>query len=255
MFFCDDCHNTGFIASAYPQYPNQTLRCVCRYGTYSRTTDDSIGAKILPFSDSERLSGEGMEKTILENPSYEAYRVAESETSKKFKRCEKCLGFGRYKDVASVEHVCGECETGIKLKSEKDEAQCREIEAKIKELYLKAEKHKPLKTHISGEELLLRLEKIMMKSLDTAKRKNTDYAGQGGNSDGFANLRMVETLTHGAISTEHGFITRMTDKFSRVISLVMSGKQPEVVDESLTDTLIDFGNYCYLMAIYRGAGE
>jgi len=111
-----------------------------------------------------------------------------------------------------------------------------------------------LKKTISGVELLRRFEALAEEMAETARRKNADYAGTGQNQDGFANLRMIETLSHGAISTEMGFLTRISDKYSRVMSLITSNKEPEVIEESLTDTLIDMANYCLLFAIYRGAG-
>jgi len=43
-------------------------------------------------------------------------------------------------------------------------------------------------------------------------------------------------------------ITRMYDKFNRVISLTKGAKN-EIIDESLKDTLLDLSNYCLMYII------
>lgn len=79
----------------------------------------------------------------------------------------------------------------------------------------------------------------------TTVAKNHDYAGNG--DDPFSNFRQVEKL--GLCSSEVGFVTRMTDKLSRIISFINSGTLM-VKDESVQDTLIDLANYCILMSAY-----
>ena len=86
--------------------------------------------------------------------------------------------------------------------------------------------------------------------VDTVRRKNADYAGQGGNADAFANFHMIERLSNGAITTEQGFLTRMSDKFSRLVSLVTSGKEAQVKNESIGDTAIDQAAYSILFKIF-----
>jgi len=80
---------------------------------------------------------------------------------------------------------------------------------------------------------------------DILKRKNADYSGT--NPDPFFNFTKVEIL--GIASTEQGFLTRMNDKFSRVITFVQKGSL-QVADETVEDTLIDLANYSLLMAAY-----
>lgn len=75
--------------------------------------------------------------------------------------------------------------------------------------------------------------------------KNHDYTGK--NVSPFANFEKVERL--GICSTEQGFLTRMSDKLSRVISFVEQGVL-KVEDEKIEDTLIDLANYSLLMAAY-----
>ena len=83
------------------------------------------------------------------------------------------------------------------------------------------------------------------KMTEITKKKNADYAGPG--NDPFANFTRVEKM--GICSTEQGFLTRMTDKMSRLSSFVQVGKL-EVLDESVEDTLLDLANYAILMAGY-----
>lgn len=81
---------------------------------------------------------------------------------------------------------------------------------------------------------------------EVTRRKNADYTGNG--TDPFANFTRVEAL--GVCSTEQGFLTRMTDKMSRLASLVAQGNAAQVKDESVKDTLLDLANYCVLLAGY-----
>ncbi len=77
------------------------------------------------------------------------------------------------------------------------------------------------------------------------QNKNADYTGAS--DDPFFNFTRVEATD--ICSTEQGFLTRMTDKSSRLISFVKQGVL-KVKDESVRDTLLDMANYCILMAAY-----
>lgn len=103
---------------------------------------------------------------------------------------------------------------------------------------------------MTGEELVTAHRRIVDEMHQICKNKNADYAGQGGAADAFANLSMIEQLSHGAIKTETGLITRMSDKFSRLISLITTGNEAKVKSESVEDTLLDLANYCILTVIY-----
>ena len=72
---------------------------------------------------------------------------------------------------------------------------------------------------------------------DTYKRKNSDY----GNSVGDTYEKF------GDIS----FLTRITDKYNRILSLVDKGECGEVKDEALEDTILDLANYCLLWLVER----
>jgi len=77
------------------------------------------------------------------------------------------------------------------------------------------------------------------------KAKNADYTGT--NTDPFANFAKVDLM--GICSVEQGFLVRMSDKVSRIISFVQKGVLT-VKDESIEDTLLDLANYAILMAGY-----
>ena len=72
---------------------------------------------------------------------------------------------------------------------------------------------------------------------DTYKRKNSDY----GNSVGDTYEKF------GDIS----FLTRITDKYNRILSLADKGECGEVKDEVLEDTILDLANYCLLWLVER----
>lgn len=82
---------------------------------------------------------------------------------------------------------------------------------------------------------------------EITKKKNQDYGG--GTDDAFYNFTNVEIL---GIKPEHGFLTRMFDKFSRIASFV---KQGELRNESVKDSLLDLANYSILLAGYLKSRE
>lgn len=99
--------------------------------------------------------------------------------------------------------------------------------------------------------LLAFLESETQRMLKIARAKNQDYAGEGA-KDPFANFTRVEAL--GICTPEVGFLTRMSDKLSRIASITASGKTA-VKDESVKDTLRDLANYSLLMLAYLASKE
>ena len=49
------------------------------------------------------------------------------------------------------------------------------------------------------------------------------------------------------------FLTRITDKYNRILSLADKGECGQVKDEGLNDTILDMANYCILWVIEREA--
>jgi len=89
--------------------------------------------------------------------------------------------------------------------------------------------------------LLASLRADVKRMLEIAEAKNHDYGGKDSNA--FANFMAVEHL--GAASAEAGITVRMTDKLSRIITLL--NKEAKVADESITDTLLDLANYALIL--------
>lgn len=88
-------------------------------------------------------------------------------------------------------------------------------------------------------------ESCVQNMVEITKKKNHDYTGA--TDDPFANFTLVERA--GITKTEVGFLTRMSDKMSRINSFVQKGTLL-VEDESVHDTLMDLANYCILMSGY-----
>ena len=97
------------------------------------------------------------------------------------------------------------------------------------------------------EELLKHHEVLCKQARDLMDKKNRDYAGNDG-KEPFANFTRVESM--GICSTEQGFMVRLTDKMSRLSSILQSGKT-NVTNETFDDTLVDVINYIVLLSAYR----
>lgn len=85
---------------------------------------------------------------------------------------------------------------------------------------------------------------LCLKMVEITKAKNADYSGSG--DDPFSNFRQIGHLVQMPNVCEIGFLTRMSDKFSRIGSFISKGTL-QVKDESVEDTLLDLANYCLLM--------
>lgn len=100
---------------------------------------------------------------------------------------------------------------------------------------------------MTREELLKHHEVLCKQARDLMDKKNRDYAGNDG-KEPFANFTRVEAM--GICSTEQGFMVRLTDKMSRLSSILQSGKT-NVPNETFEDTLVDVINYIVLLSAYR----
>ena len=99
---------------------------------------------------------------------------------------------------------------------------------------------------MTRDELLRFHNDICKEARDLMSLKNKDYAGSEGNEP-FANFTRVESM--GICTTEQGFLTRITDKMSRLSSFIHAGKM-NVEDESFKDTVVDVINYMVLLSAY-----
>jgi hypothetical protein len=83
------------------------------------------------------------------------------------------------------------------------------------------------------------------KMIEITKKKNADYTG--GADSPFSNFEQIGSLVQVSSVVEIGFLTRMSDKMSRIGSFITKGMLL-CKDESVEDTLIDLANYCILFA-------
>lgn len=100
---------------------------------------------------------------------------------------------------------------------------------------------------MTRDELLQFHAELCKAARDLMSLKNRDYAGKDG-LEPFANFTRVEAM--GICKTEQGFMVRLTDKMSRLSSILESGNN-HVKDESFEDTMVDVINYIVLLSAYR----
>jgi hypothetical protein len=86
------------------------------------------------------------------------------------------------------------------------------------------------------------------KMTETTVKKNNDYAGD---TDPFRNFKQIAGLVqlYGIDVVAIGFLTRMSDKFSRIGTFITKGEL-QVKEESVFDALLDLSNYSVLLAGY-----
>lgn len=98
---------------------------------------------------------------------------------------------------------------------------------------------------MNKKELIDYCRKAFDEMANTMEAKNADYAGSG--EGAFHNFTMVEKL--GITTTEQGILTRMTDKMTRITSLI-DGRDAKVKTEAIEDTLKDLANYSVILCAY-----
>jgi len=76
--------------------------------------------------------------------------------------------------------------------------------------------------------------------LELLRRKGRDYSGD---EDCLRNFRDFGS---------YGILVRLSDKFTRLKNLVISGQPALVQDESIKDTLRDIRNYAFLYEVMLG---
>lgn len=85
-----------------------------------------------------------------------------------------------------------------------------------------------------------------------SEAKNADYSTGGDlSANAFSNFECCEMMSNGKMSTVDGFLFRISDKFSRIITLLTSDKEQSVREESIDDTIDDMINYLMLLRAYR----
>ena len=105
-------------------------------------------------------------------------------------------------------------------------------------------------TVIKQDELIKVAEQTFNNCIDILKRKNTDYCGT---EDAYHNFKCYSRLGLN-VTVEEGILTRMIDKFSRLINLTYNSAK--VTDEQIEDTIDDLINYavilkCWILTVKR----
>jgi len=94
-------------------------------------------------------------------------------------------------------------------------------------------------------------ERLCSQARELSKSKNHDYSGGEDGTNPFQNFMAVELMGLG-ITTEQGFMVRLTDKLKRLAGFCKTGTF-QVSDESFRDTCEDVINYVCLLAAYVDA--
>jgi len=90
-----------------------------------------------------------------------------------------------------------------------------------------------------AERFLNELEEMAKSAIETARKKNADYANS---DDPFANFKLAEMV---GVSVERGIMVRMTDKLRRASNLL--DREAAVPSETMDDTLADLANYANIL--------
>ena len=91
---------------------------------------------------------------------------------------------------------------------------------------------------------------IFQELIDLHKAKDADYSGEGGS---LSNFTLSEAF---GVPAWKGAAIRMSDKWSRFMSLMGHDGLSAVVDETLDDTLRDLAVYAVIvLALLRDAGD
>ena len=91
---------------------------------------------------------------------------------------------------------------------------------------------------MTREKFIATIEGVYKEGIEIIKRKNASY---GGDTDPFKNFFVVESLE--IATAEEAILVRLSDKFSRLATLIARKKPNLVEDETTYDTVIDAINY------------
>jgi len=101
---------------------------------------------------------------------------------------------------------------------------------------------------MNTEEFLTRMERFYELSRKICEKKVKDYCSV---DDAFKNFRACETI--GLCSVSQGIAVRMSDKLTRIGNLLE--KKPDVIDESIEDSLMDLANYAAILYLWLTKNE
>lgn len=95
---------------------------------------------------------------------------------------------------------------------------------------------------MTREEFIDTIEGVYRAGVEIIKRKNASY---GGATDPFKNFFVVESLE--VATAEQAILVRLSDKMSRLATLIARKQRNTVEDETVYDTLIDAINYLAIL--------
>ena len=99
------------------------------------------------------------------------------------------------------------------------------------------------KKQTPSEKFLSECDETFNKCYEILEKKNEDYSGD--DQDPFKNFKNSITV---GVAPERGVLVRIMDKIQRVSNLI--DKEPNVLEESIDDTLIDLINYSVILKIF-----
>lgn len=95
---------------------------------------------------------------------------------------------------------------------------------------------------MNQKQFVKEIEATFGEAVSILKRKNTDYATE---TDPWKNFRFAELVE---VGVERAILVRMSDKLARISNIL--GKEAQVKDESIIDTLVDLANYSAILKVY-----
>jgi hypothetical protein len=102
---------------------------------------------------------------------------------------------------------------------------------------------------MTREQFYASFEQTFSECIEISRKKNADYCGTAEESDPFHNFKQAPGVAK--ITVEQGILVRLTDKLSRIGTLL--GQPAQVADESIDDSIKDAINYLAIMRAYRQA--
>ncbi len=138
---------------------------------------------------------------------------------KEIKCCGNCCEFDKSTGICEYDNIAVCRDSGI----------CEEYYPFVQEVEVKDNDD-------SVNPFMKEYERIVIDTMELCKKKNKDYGSSV--QDTFEKFGDVS------------YLVRITDKYNRICSL-LENKKVEVRDESITDTIVDLANYCFLWASSR----
>lgn len=143
-----------------------------------------------------------------------------SDKIKERKCCGNCCEFDKSTGICEYDNIAVCRDSGI----------CEGYHPEIQEINVEDNNDDPVNPFMKE------YERIVTDTMELCKKKNKDYGSSV--QDTFEKFGDVS------------YLVRITDKYNRICSL-LENKKVEVRDESITDTIVDLANYCFLWASSR----